>query len=61
MEKLYSMKNVAERFNVTTVTIKNWMAQYQLPCQRTENGYYFFSESNIEAIKKMLIKKYNLE
>lgn len=60
MDQLYPMKQVAKQFNVTVVTIKNWIEKYNLPHQKTENGYIFFTQSNIEAIKRMLIKRYNL-
>jgi DNA-binding transcriptional MerR regulator len=57
----YNTQEVAKRFNVTGQCLKNWVNQYNLPHNKTNQGYYLFTDEDIEAIKQMLIKKYNLE
>ena len=59
-EELLSMKMVAEKFGVTPITIKNWVYKYELPHHKTAGGHFIFTESQVEAVREMLLNKFGL-
>lgn len=60
MQKIYSTVEVAKRFNVTSNTIKTWIRENDIDCLVSEGGHYKLTEENIDAIKQVILKKYNL-
>lgn len=59
--KIYSTKQVGDIFGVTAQTIKSWLKKYNIDCLRTTNQEYILTDENIEQLKRIITKRYNLE
>lgn len=58
MDKLFTTKEAADFFGVTTKTVKNWRKSGKLvPCQTGENGYSLYSTEQLGKFKAQLGKK----
>jgi excisionase family DNA binding protein len=44
----YTLKEVANKFNVTTVTVLNWIKNNKIKCNRISERKIYISEQQIE-------------
>ena len=56
----FRMKEVAEMFNITTATLRNWIKKYSIQTQMTAGGCKRFTQEEIEQIRKLIEEKYKL-
>lgn len=58
--KIYSTKQVGDIFGVTAQTVKSWIKKNHIDCLRTTNQEYILTDENIEQLRAIIAKRYNL-
>lgn len=51
--KTYTTKQIAEMFNISQQTLKNWDTQLP-PMKKTQGGHRRYTQVHIDALKKIL-------
>lgn len=60
MQKLYSVYQVGEKFNVTHITIHNWIKKYNVSYIVGPGNQFLLNDKSMSEIKQIILKKYNL-
>lgn len=50
MENVVKTKTASEMVGVAPKTVRKWVKQFDIPCQRNENGHYLFTQESIQVL-----------
>ncbi|WLR53053.1 MerR family transcriptional regulator [Bacillus tianshenii] len=53
MQEVLKTKEVSERLGVAPRTVRKWIKDFNIPCEKNDNGHYLITEEVVERICEM--------